>query len=113
MIGLKISGTTKFKGVEIVAPLPNVKIKKLTGTTGATEGDTTDIAHGLTLSKIIGLNVLVTATNGNLIPPSFVRVFEFQYDVFIDPTNIKVILSIANSGSILNSAITVLLTHEE
>ena len=86
--------------------------KKLTGTTGATEGDTTTIAHGLALSQIVGLNVLVTASNGNLIPPSFVRVFEFQYDVFIDPTVVRVILSIANSGSILNSAITVLLTYE-
>ena len=101
------------KTIKVTAPLTNVRIKKLTGTTGATEGDTTNIAHGLTLSKIIGLTVLVTATNGNLIPPSFVRVAEFQYDAFIDPTNIKVILSIANSGSILNSAITVLLTHEE
>jgi len=90
-----------------------LSVKKLTGITGATEGDTTTIAHGLTLSQIVGLNVLVTASNGNLIPPSFVRVFEFQYDVFIDPTVVRVILSIANSGSILNSAITALLTYEE
>ena len=103
---------SRKKGVQLVAPLTKVKITKLTGTTGATEGSTTSIAHGLTLSKIIGLDVLVTANNGNLIPPTFVSVSEFQYDVFIDPTNIRVILSIANSGSILNGAITVLLTHE-
>lgn len=88
-------------------------VKKLTGTTGATEGDTTDIAHGLDIAKITGLSVLVLAPNGNLIPPSFVRVSEFQYDAFIDPTNIKVILSIANSGNIKNGTIIVLVTHEQ
>ena len=110
---LKISGTTKFKGVEIVSPLTAVKIKKLTGTTGATEGSTTNIAHGLTLSKIIGLNVLVTADNGNLIPPGLVFTPEFQYCAFIDATNVIIRLSTANSGNMLSNAITVLLTHEE
>ncbi len=107
------SGTRETSGFTKLGDVaPAIKLKKLTGTTGATEGDTTTIVHGLTLAKIIGMNVLVTATNGNLIPPSFVRVFEFQYDVFIDPTVVRVILSIANSGSILTSAITVLLTYE-
>lgn len=92
---------------------PVVKMKKLTGTTGATEGSTTDIAHGLTLSKIIGLSVLVTADNSNLIPPGLVFTAEFEYDTFLDPTNVKIRLSNTNSGTLLGNAITVLLTYEE
>ena len=44
-------------------------VKKLTGVTGASEGNSTSIPHGLALAKIIGLNVLVIASNGNYISP--------------------------------------------
>ena len=109
-------GTSKKETRAKLVTLDNntvIRFKKLTGTTGETEGDSTDMAHGLTLAKIIGLSVLVTAGNGNVIPPSFVSVFEFQYDAFILPTDVKVVLSSTNSGSILNGAITVLLTYED
>lgn len=88
-------------------------VKKLTGTTGAAEGVAINIAHGLDIAKITGLSVLVKAGNGNLIPPSFVSVSEFQYDAFFTPTNIRVVLSNANSGSILNGAIVALVTYEQ
>ena len=91
---------------------PGIKLKKLTGTTGATEGNTTSIAHGLTLSKIIGLNVLVTASNGNSIPPELLFPNEFEYNAFLTPTDVIIRLSSTNSGSILSGAIVVLLTHE-
>ncbi len=87
-------------------------VKKLTGVTGATEGSVTTIPHGLVLSKIIGLSVLVVAPNGNYIAPTLVSVAEFQYDVFITPTNVQIDLSAANSGSILNGAIIALVTYE-
>ncbi len=92
-----------------------IKRKKLTGTTGATEGDITNIAHGLPdISKIIGMQVLVTqSTEGNRVPPAFTIVAEHEYDVFILITNVRVVLTATNSGSMLNGAITVLLTYEE
>jgi len=92
---------------------PKIKFKKLTGTTDATEGSAINIAHGLTLSKIIGFDVLVTADNGNRIPMSFVSVAEFQFDAFLTSTNVRLVLSFANSGQLLSSAVTVLLTYEE
>ena len=92
---------------------PNIKTKKLTGITGATEGSTTNIAHGLTLSKIIGFMVLVSADNGNSIPPGLVFAAEFEYDAFIDATNAVIRLSDTNSGNMLSNAIVVLIIHEE
>ena len=92
---------------------PVIKMKKLTGTTGATEGDQTNIAHGLTLSKIISCDVLVTANNDNLIPPEFSEVSGFQYSVFIDATNVRIDLNATTSETILSGAITILLTYEE
>ena len=86
--------------------------KRFTGVTGATEGSTTTIAHGLTLSQIVGLDVLITADNGNLIPPNLVFTPEFQYCAFLTPTNIAIRLGTGNSGNILGNAITVLLTYE-
>ena len=88
-------------------------VKKLTGTTGATEGSFTNVAHGLTLAKIIGMQVLVTADNGNLIPPAFDTIAEFEYGAFLSATNAVVDLSATNSGNLLSNAFTVLLTYEE
>ena len=103
-----INGFTKLGSTA-----PNVKMKKLTGTTGATEGSTTSIAHGLTLSKIIGFNVLVTASNGNSITHGLTFSSEFEYDQFIDATNVVIRLSGTNSGNLLSQAIKVLLVFEE
>ncbi len=92
---------------------PVIKMKKLTGTTGDTEGDQTNIAHGLTVSKIIACDVLVTANNNNLIPPEFSEVSGFQYSVFIDATNVRIDLHATTSETIISGAITVLLIYEE
>jgi len=92
---------------------PAIRMKKLTGTTGATEGSLTDIPHGLTLSKIIGLSALVVDTNGNVIPPALTYISNFQYDAHLRPTVVRIKLSDTNSGFVVNGAITVLLTYEE
>lgn len=104
-------GIDKFTRLGLGASM--IKMKKLTSTTGATEGSSVLVAHGLTLAKIIGFDVLVTADNGNLIPMSFVSVPEFQFDAFMTSTNVHLILSVANSGKLLGNAFTVLLTYEE
>jgi len=93
---------------------PNIRMIKLTGTTGASEGDTTQIVHGLAdRSKIIGAQVLVSSSTGNRIPPNFKSVNEHEFDFFIDTTNVHIYLAATNSGSITNGAITVLITYEE
>ncbi len=93
---------------------PAIKMKKLTGTTGATEGDTTNIAHGLAdISKIVGYYVLVSTASGNRVPPAFTSVAEHEYDAFVNTANVIVKLTATNSGSLLSKAITVLITYEE
>ncbi len=106
--GLILTGYTKLG-----SNAPVIKMKKITGTTGATEGDITNIAHGLTVSKIIGCQVLVTQVSDNLVPPAFTCVVEHEYDFFILASVVRIVLSADNSGSIINGAITVLLTYEE
>ncbi len=104
---LEVNGYTKLG-----SDAPKIKMKKLTGTTGNTEGDITNITHGLTVSKIIGCQVLVTQSSNNLVPPVFTAVVEHEYDFFILASVVRIVLTTTNSGSILNGAITVLLTYE-
>ncbi len=91
---------------------PSIKMKKLTGVTGASENDQTDIAHGLTRAKIIGCQVLIQGTSNN-IPPAFTDTAELEYYFFISDTNVSVMLHPSNSGNLLSKAITVLITYEE
>ena len=105
---LEVSDFTKLGSTA-----PVIKMKKLTGTTGGTEGDTTDLTHGLTVSKIIGCQVFVTQSSNNLVPPAFTDVAEHEYEFFILVNVVRVLLTATNSGSIINGAITVLLTYEE
>ena len=93
---------------------PAIKMKKLTGTTGAAEGSITDIAHGVTLSKIVGALVFIDeVTASNKVPPGFMAVVENEYDFFILATNVRIVLSATNSGSLLTRPITVLIIYEE
>ncbi len=87
------------------------KTKKLTGTTGATEGDTTDIPHGLTRSKILGAQVFIQGTNNN-IPPGFIDTTELEYYFFISDTNVSVLLHATNSGSLRSKPITVYIIYK-
>ncbi|KKL61125.1 hypothetical protein LCGC14_2198470, partial [marine sediment metagenome] len=104
---LVVNGYTKLG-----SDAPAIKMKKLTGTTGGTEGDITNITHGLTVSKIIGCQVLVTQNTNNLVPPAFTAVVEHEYDFFVLASVVRIVLTATNSGSIINGAITVLLTYE-
>ncbi len=116
---MTIDGTTGNLTVNSYTMLgsdaPVIKMKKVTGTTGATEGSITNIAHGLPdISKIIGLQVLVTqSTENNRVPPSLKGVVEHEYDVYILVNEVRVVLSATNSGNLLNGYISVLLTYEE
>lgn len=89
-----------------------IKHKKLTGTTGATEGSDTLLAHGLTQSKILSVSVLVADDAGTLIPPSFTATTETNYDFQVTSTNVEINLSGADSATLLSNAITVLITYE-
>jgi hypothetical protein len=88
-------------------------MKKLTGTTGANQGDTTTIAHGLTGTKIISVTAKVANIAGWGITPECSYDVNIQYALIHDTLNVYIRLKSGNSGAILNKAITVLITYEE
>lgn len=102
-----INGFTKLG-----SDAPKLKIKKLTGTTGATEGSTITILHGTSKSKILGVTILVD--DGNILRPvNYTAIPEYEYNYYISATDVAIRLSATNSGNILNKAATILLTYEE
>lgn len=109
---LHAAGITKNGEGGIFTNGISIKQTKFTGTAPGAEGGATVIAHGLNLSDIIGMDVLITSSNGNKIHPALVFVPEFQYDIFLTTTDIQIVLSTTNSGNLLNGAIDVVILHE-
>jgi len=107
---LEVNGYTKLGSG---ASVPAVKMVKLTGTTAATQGVQTNIPHGLTSSKILGVTVLVEYSPGSSVPPSYNGSAGYEYDYYITSTNISIWPKSGNSGSILSKPIRVLVTYEQ
>ncbi len=89
-----------------------VRMIKLTGTSPA-EGANGTLAHGLTQSKIIGAEVLVSNNSGNRIPPNYTSVVNHEFDFFIDADYVRIYCIAGNSSSIDLNSFTVLITYEE
>lgn len=63
------NGNAYFTGfVSIGESSPSIKTKKITGTTNSSQGQQVSVAHGLTLSKIIAINCIVTNSSGAKVP---------------------------------------------
>lgn len=107
--GLGVSGFSKLG-----SDAPLIKVKKLTGTTGAAQGDIIPISHGLTSTKILSITVLVQfETNGQYVPHSYTNTNGYQFDFFSDATNIQIRNHPTNSGQILSKPIKVMITYEQ
>lgn len=105
---LRINGFTQLGD----STAPKIKQKKLTGTTGATEGDTTSVAHGLTMGKILAIDVLVTLATAR-IPPVTTDAAGYEYEALATTSYIDVNMHATNSENILSKGFTILLTYEE
>lgn len=105
--GLNVTGFSKLG-----SDAPAIKVKKLTGTTGAAQGSFMSVAHGLTRAKIISVTVLVDNGTKSL-PPSYTQSTGTQYDFDVDATNINILNSASNSNGILNKPFTVMITYEQ
>lgn len=105
---LEINGFTKLG-----SNAPAVKMVKLTGTTGATQGNSTFIAHGVSSNKILSVNVMVEYTAGSFVPPSYNGSIGYEYDYYITTTSVVIWTKSSNSSSILSKPIRVLVTYEE
>lgn len=92
---------------------PSIKMKKLTGTTAAAEGGEVLIAHGLTVTKIISVSVIVEATSTFHIHEAYTNNVEFQFNWYLTDTQIRIWNTAGNSGSILSKPIKILITYEQ
>jgi hypothetical protein len=96
------------------AGAPSIKMKKLTGVSPAIQGGLTNIPHGLTRSKIIGVQVLLTYAAGVAdIPGSYLDVPAYEYNWQVNNTDVQIYTKTGNSANILNKAVRVLITYEE
>ena len=82
--------------------LTPVKIRKLTSTTPATMGTFLNVPHGETNSlKIISVSPFVRVSPKSY-PEHYTYHAGYEFDYFIDDTNIVVRISATNSGNILS-----------
>ena len=105
---LEVNGFTKL-GTDA----PSIKVKKLTGTTAATDGGNVNIPHGLIFSKILSVSVLVESQTTTYTPPSYTTTsgYEYNYDVY--NSTVWIFNIAGNSGNILSKPFKVLITYEE
>lgn len=105
---LEVNGFTKLGSTA-----PAIKTLKLTGTTNASQGVQTAVAHGITSSKILSVSVLVEYAAGASVPPNYGGSTGYEFDYFINATSITVWTKSGNSGNILSKPFRILVTYEE
>lgn len=108
---LEVAGFTKLG-----SDAPKIKMKKLTGTTAATEGTSVSVPHGLTATKILSCQVLVDwngGSNGAWIPASYTLSADYEFHFYTTNTFVYVANMAGNSANIVNRDFVVLLTYEE
>lgn len=105
---LHINGFTKLG-----SDAPAIKVKKLTGTTAASEGSQVSILHGLEDSKILSISVLVNYSTNDYIHHSYRSVAEYEFEWINANGNIIVRNIGTNSANILSKPIKILITYEE
>jgi hypothetical protein len=103
--GITITGYTKLG-----TNAPAIKSKKITGTCAGTSG-TSAVAHGLTLSKIVGMMGLVNTSNNTLIPHQYNN-DTFRWDFYVDSSDVVVRTGNAASG-VSGRPFTILFIYEE
>jgi hypothetical protein len=97
------------------AATPAIKTKKITGITPSSQGSAVFIPHGLSESKILGIEVFVeyNAGNGGIVPHRYTSNGGFEYNYHAVAGNVVLILTDTNSSTILSKPVRILITYEE
>lgn len=105
---LEVNGYTKLG-----TTAPKIKMLKLTGTTASTDGGQVAVAHGLSPSKILSVNVQVEAPLGNFVLPGYSLAVGYDYLISFNGYGIVVYNTLGNSSNILSKPFKVLVIYEE
>lgn len=105
---LEVNGYTKLG-----SNAPKVKMIKLTGTTSAVQGGSVSIAHGLTSTKILSVNILAEYLSGRYVNPRHSFNAGYEFDFRVDLTNVVVYNSSANSTNVLSVPVKIMILYEE
>lgn len=104
---LEVNGFTKLG-----SNAPAVRMLKLTGTTAGTIGGYVDIAHGLTTSKILSVQVLIESASGTWIPTSYTSIPGYLANFLLTGSVVRVVNMSGDSGGILGKPMKILITYE-
>lgn len=107
------TGTATMGFIVLGTGSPVIKLKKLTGTSAPAEGEAVNIAHGLTLAKIISASVKILADDGVVYIPHSILNVGYQFDWYITSSNVVVTNHPTNSEFILSEPIVVVVMYEE
>ncbi len=103
------SGVADLGGfASIGSGAPRIAMKKLSGTTDA-DSETT-VTHGLTLSKILSVSIIVVGSSVSVAPNYFTTAETNHYAYHINATNI--VMTSVQAG-VQNKAYTILIIYEE
>jgi len=107
-----ITGAKTLSGFTILGAGPAIKMKKLTGTTAAAQGNTATAAHGLTSSKIISVTGCVFHGSTDATAPGS-AFGGYYWTVSFDSTNVTVANKTADSANILSKPFIITIIYEE
>jgi hypothetical protein len=90
---------------------PGIKIKVLTGTTAATQGGRTSIAHGVTASKIISVDALVEYSTSNYVANAHLFSAGYYFDISTSSGTINIANSPTSSAAILSKPVKIIVIY--
>ncbi|MFT6809817.1 MAG: hypothetical protein ACJA01_003055 [Saprospiraceae bacterium] len=113
--GLHSTGDISTSGFsQLGSDAPAIKIKKLTGTTPATQGASVTINHELDSSKFISVNAIVKYAGTSLgIMPGYTFEPNLEYHVSWTTTNVGISITGGNSANITNDPFVITIIYEE
>jgi hypothetical protein len=105
---LEVNGYTKLG-----SDAPSIKVKKLTGTTAATEGGEVLISHGLDSSKILSISVMVNPAGSTWYGPNFLVFNGYHFNWNLVGGQIDIYNAPGASANILSKPVKILITYEQ
>jgi len=105
---LEVNGYSKLG-----SDAPAIRIKKLTGTTPATEGGEVQLPLGLDPSKILSVSVIVFDENQNWMGPNYTVQNGFHYSWYMKFGNIHIGNAPGGSVHLLSRPLKIFITYEQ